>query len=409
MNTQFKTILIPVDNSEHSNLAIDIGISIARRFNSMLIGNHVYAARLHDQRFVQMEDGLPPEYQEPEELERQRNIHDSLITKGLQIISDSYLDYFEKRCREAGVPFQRKALEGKNYSQIVKDINSSSYNLVIMGALGLGALKRSIIGSVASRVARRSKSNILIVKRPACALHADRPDNWDRKIIVAVDGSPQSFAAVKACAALSKAFNVPLSAVSVFDPQFHVVAFRSIAGVLSEEAGKIFRFKEQEKLHDEIIDKGLEKIYQGHLDNAKRIAKDEGVDMDTVLLSGRPFDKVLEYIEKENPSLIAVGKIGFHTDNGLDLGSMTENLLFQAQCNLLIVTEGHKVKAAAGQQASDAGKELPWTKEALARLERVPPFARSMAKKAVTGYAIEKGYDEITEKVLLEAREKMGM
>ncbi len=400
VSAQFKTILIPVDNSEHSNFAIDMGISLAKKFDSTLIGNHVYAARLHDQRFTQMESGLPPEYQEPQELERQRNIHDSLITKGLQIISDSYLDYFEKRCREAGVPFQRKALEGKNYSQIVKDINDNNYNLVIIGALGLGALKRSVIGSVTSRVARRSKSNILIVKRP---------DNWNRKIVVAVDGSPQSFAAVKTCVSLAKTFNIPLSAVAVFDPQFHVVAFRSIAGVLSEEAGKLFRFKEQEKLHDEIIDKGLEKIYQGHLDNAKRIAKDEGLDIKTVLLSGRPFDKVLEYIEKENPSLVAVGKLGYHTDNGLDLGSMTENLLLQSQCNLLIVTEGHILKEDRRQKSEDRSQELPWTKEALTRLERVPPFARNMAKKAVMGYAIEKGYKEITEEVLLEARERMGM
>jgi len=400
VSSQFKTILIPVDNSEHSNFAIDMGISLAKKFDSTLIGNHVYAARLHDQRFTQMESGLPPEYQEPQELKRQRNIHDSLITKGLQIISDSYLDYFEKKCREAGGLFERKALEGKNYSQIVKDINENNYNLVIMGSLGLGALKRSVIGSVTSRVARRSKSNILIVKKPV---------DWNRKIIVAVDGSPQSFAAVKNCVTLSKIFNIPLLAVAVFDPQFHVVAFRSIAGVLSEEAGKIFRFKEQEKLHDEIIDKGLEKIYQGHLDNAKKIARDEGLEINTVLLSGRPFDKVLEYIEKENPSLVAVGKIGYHTDNGLDLGSMTENLLFQSQCNLLIVTEGHRVKTVSSQQSAVTSKELPWTDAALSRLERVPPFARNMAKKAVTGYAIEKGYKEITEEVLLEARERMGM
>lgn len=392
--------MIPVDNSEHSNYAVDIGISLAKKFNSILVGNHVYAARLHDQRFVQMESGLPPAYQKPEELERQRNIHDSLITKGLQIISDSYLDQFEMRCRQAGVPFQRKALEGKNYAQIVKDIKENNYNLVIMGALGLGALDKSMVGSVTSRVARRSKSDILIMRRQV---------EWDRKIIVAVDGSPQSFAAVKKCVLLSKAFNVPLEAVAVFDPQFHIVAFRSIAGVLSEEAGKLFRFKEQEKLHDEIIDKGLEKIYQEHLDNAKRLAKEDGLDIKTVLLSGRPFERILDYLKKENPSLVAAGKIGYHSDNGLDLGSVTENLLIQSQCNLLIVTEGHRVKTVTSHKSPVTSQELPWTKEALARMERVPPFARNMAKKAITDYALENGYKEITEEILQKAREKMGM
>jgi nucleotide-binding universal stress UspA family protein len=394
---QFKTILIPVDNSEYSNFAINIGISLAKKFNSTLIGNHVYAARLHEQRFTQMESGLPPEYQEPDELERQRNIHESLITKGLQIISDSYLDQFEKICRDAGVSYQRKTMEGKNYAQIIKDINENRYNLVIIGALGLGAIERSILGSVTSRVVRRSKSDILVVKKS---------ENWDRKIIVAVDGSPQSFAAVKKSAALAGTFNVPLEAVAVFDPQFHTTAFRSIAQVLSDEAGKIFKFKEQEKLHDEVIDKGLEKIYQGHLDNAQRAAREDGLDIKTVLLSGKPFDRVLEYIEKEKPSLIAVGKTGYHTDNGLDLGSLTENLLIQSPCNLLITAQGYMIKAA---QKKEDLEELPWTDEALVRLEKIPQFVRNMAKKSIIDYAVEKGYREITVEVLLEAREKMGM
>ena len=47
---------------------------------------------MHDVRFKQMEYTLPEEYQHEQELERQRKIHDSLITRGLQLISDSYLD-----------------------------------------------------------------------------------------------------------------------------------------------------------------------------------------------------------------------------------------------------------------------------------------------------------------------------
>ena len=35
---------------------------------------------------------LPEEYIDEVELERQRKIHDSLITMGLKLISDSYLD-----------------------------------------------------------------------------------------------------------------------------------------------------------------------------------------------------------------------------------------------------------------------------------------------------------------------------
>ena len=79
---------------------------------------------------------------------------------------------------------------------------------------------------------------------------------------------------------------------------FHYAAFHSISGVLNEEAGKVFRFKEQEKLHEEVIDSGLAKIYQSHLDISREIAQEEGSDIRTTLLDGKAFEKVLQYVRK---------------------------------------------------------------------------------------------------------------
>jgi len=62
---------------------------------------------------------------------------------------------------------------------------------------------------------------------------------------------------------LARSWQVPLHVISSFDPYYHYVAFNRIASVLSEEASKVFRFKEQEKLHEDIIDSGLAKIYEG--------------------------------------------------------------------------------------------------------------------------------------------------
>ena|SRR6266404_557237 len=96
----YKTIYVPVDNSDHSNTAVDVGVHFAKAFGSKIVGSHVYAAKMHDKRFKQMEAGLPEEYHDEKELDRQRQIHDSLITRGLQIITDSYLDYVDKKCAE---------------------------------------------------------------------------------------------------------------------------------------------------------------------------------------------------------------------------------------------------------------------------------------------------------------------
>ena len=94
----YSKIYVPVDNSDHSNRAIANAVAVGKRFDSKLVGCHVYAARMHDYRFKQMEYTLPDEYLEENELERQRKIHDSLITMGLKLISDCYLQDLAARC-----------------------------------------------------------------------------------------------------------------------------------------------------------------------------------------------------------------------------------------------------------------------------------------------------------------------
>src|SRR5262245_45323267 len=103
----YKTICVPADSSEHSNACADLAVTMGQAFAATLVGSHAYAAKMHDYRFKQMEFTLPEEYLDEHELERQRKIHDSLITMGLQLISDSYLDVMERRCQELGLPFVR--------------------------------------------------------------------------------------------------------------------------------------------------------------------------------------------------------------------------------------------------------------------------------------------------------------
>src|SRR2546427_3145794 len=104
----YRNIYVAVDNSDYSNRAIDLAVELGRAFGSRLTGCHVYAARLHDYRFKQMEYTLPDEYKDETELERQRKIHDSLIASGRQLISDSYLDVMDRKADEAGLAFDRK-------------------------------------------------------------------------------------------------------------------------------------------------------------------------------------------------------------------------------------------------------------------------------------------------------------
>ncbi|NUP99968.1 MAG: universal stress protein, partial [Armatimonadetes bacterium] len=265
-----RRILLALDSSDHANAGMRLGVELAGfTQDAMVTGLHVYAAKLHDMRFRQMEGGLPEQFREEEELERQRVVHDDLITRGLSIISDAYLDQAEAACRAAGVSYRRCSREGKNYRELASEANVGDYDLLIMGAMGLGATQAHQIGTVCRRVARRAAVDTLIVKEPGRALS-------EGPIVVAVDGSPKSYGGLLTGLALARHWQVPVKVVAAFDPYYHYVAFNRIAGVLSEQAGKVFRFKEQEKLHEEIIDSGLARIYQGHLEVAQAIAQEYG-------------------------------------------------------------------------------------------------------------------------------------
>src|SRR6267378_3005607 len=89
-------IYVPLDNSDHS-----------------------HAARMHQVRRKPREYTLPEEYQHQQQLGRQRKIHDSLITRGLQLISDSYLYVMKTACDRAGLPFEYTTFDRKNWECLV--------------------------------------------------------------------------------------------------------------------------------------------------------------------------------------------------------------------------------------------------------------------------------------------------
>ena len=390
-----KKIYVPVDNSDYSDASIALSVAFARKFGSQLVGSHVYAAKMHDVRFKQMEYTLPEEYQDEVELEKQRRIHDTLITMGLQLISDSYLEVMKQKCTEYEIPFEARMPEGKHFIKLVEDIQEGDYDLVIMGALGMGAVKDSLIGGVCERVVRRINTDTLVVR------DLEPIDESEGNILVGIDGSPESFSGLKTAIQLGRKFNKQVEAVGVYDPYLHYIVFNSVVNVLTERAARTFRFKEQEQLHEEVIDTGLAKIYQSHLEVARSIAKEEhDYALKITLLDGKAYEKILQYARKTNPWLLVLGRIGVHSEQDMDIGSTAENLLRLAPCNVLLSSQRY-----FPQIDVKAEETLVWTQEALDRMEKAPPLVRGIAKTAVHRFAIERGHSVITESVIDMAME----
>jgi nucleotide-binding universal stress UspA family protein len=431
----YREILTPVDHSECSLWAVERAIEIARLTEGRITGNHVYAARLHDVRFRQLETGLPAQFQSPEEIKRQRKIHDKLIEKGLQLISDSFLDQVENRCAEAQVPLTRQLLEGINYEEILREANGGegrlpsligfdpniagkydggsrvrgdvrigengrliaeeeeqdeklagssrrAYDLLALGAHGIGRQPFSQLGGVAARVARGVEKDLLLVRN-------DRPLRGGR-FMVCVDGSAYSYKAMRSALELARAFGASLHVCSAFDVEYHHAVFGNIRYVLSEQASRVFKFEEQEELHNNIIDKGLLRLCQANLKRASVMAEPyDDVPLETQILIGKPFQCILQWIEEVDPSLLILARHGSHRIEGTEMGSQAENLIRLAPGNVLLIGTTDVRPEEIPWIEEDGETGLEWSPDAEVRILRVPPFALGIARKAVEEFVLE--------------------
>src|SRR6266849_5736079 len=432
----YREIFAPVDNSQHADWAVDRALELCRRSSGRLTSNHVYAARLHDVRFRQLETGLPARFQTPDEIKKQRKIHDTLIEKGLQLIADSFLDQVGARCAAAEVPLVRQLLEGINYEEIVKEVNRGQgrlpgligfdpnraadydggakvradvrldengrivaedeeaaakvvgnsgrqYDLVAIGAHGLGRQPRSQLGGVVARALRDIEKDMLIV-RDGSPLERGR-------YLVCVDGSSYSYRAMRIALELAHEFSASLHVCSAFDMEYHHVVFHNIKDVLSYQASKVFKFEEQEALHNNIIDKGLLKLCQANLKRAEVMAQQfPDVPLKTQILIGKPFQVIMQWADEIKPSLLVLGRHGAHRIENTELGSQSENLIRLAPCSVLLVGVVGVRPEDIPWIEEDGQAGLPWAPEAEVRILRVPPFAQGIARRAVEEYVLEK-------------------
>ncbi len=431
----YREIFVPVDNSQHSDWAVDRAIEMCRKSGGRITGNHVYAARLHDVRFRQLETGLPAQFQTPAEIKKQRKIHDKLIEKGLQLIADSFLDQLGKRCEAAGVALTRQLLEGINYEEIVNEVNRGAgrlpgligfdpnraagydggdkvrsdvklgangrlvaeeedaaarlvgssgrqYDLLAIGAHGLGRQQFSQVGGVAARVLRGVEKDVLIVR--------DQQPLTGGRFLVCVDGSSYSYKAMKAALELAHEFGASLYVCSAFDVEYHHVVFHNIKDVLSYQASKVFKFEEQEELHNNIIDKGLLKLCQANLKRAEVMAQQfSDVPLKTQILIGKPFQVIMQWADEIKPTLLVLGRHGAHRIEDTELGSQSENLVRLAPCSVLLVGVTGVRPEDIPWIEEDGQAGLSWAPEAEVRILRVPPFAQGIARRAVEEYVLE--------------------
>ena len=141
MADEIKKILVPIDNSSNSIRGLKKAIYLARVSGASITAFHVLELPMRSVIRItnsMLEDG---------------------IKKANRIISKS-ISLADKE--ETGVEF--KTTSGKPGSEILKYAQKNKFDLIVIGARGLGAGKELFLGSVSRYVIHKSKIPVLLIK-----------------------------------------------------------------------------------------------------------------------------------------------------------------------------------------------------------------------------------------------------
>jgi hypothetical protein len=152
----------------------------------------------------------------------------------------------------------------------------------------------------------------------------------------------------------------------------------------------VFKFEEQEELHNNIIDKGLLKLCQANLKRAQVMAAQHpDVEVETQILIGKPFQCIMQWIEEIEPSLLILARHGGHRIEDTDIGSQAENLCRLSPTNILLIGTTDVRPDEIPWIEEDGEQGLEWAPDAEVRILRVPPFALGIARKAVEEFVLD--------------------
>ncbi|WP_254544934.1 universal stress protein [Halomarina pelagica] len=142
----YSNLLLPTDGSEGAAEAIEVGLKIAQRFDSV-----VHALYVIDRRFVATDYDPVVEEAESE--------------------AEQALDWVGKLGAEQGIPIEKHLRTGIPHEEILGAIVAYDIDLVVMGTHGRTGIDRLVhLGSVTERVVRAAPVHVITVPlRPRTA------------------------------------------------------------------------------------------------------------------------------------------------------------------------------------------------------------------------------------------------
>ena len=181
--------------------------------------------------------------------------------------------------------------------EIAGQVEDSNADLLIMGRRGVHWLERLVLGEAAARVIGHVRCSVLAVPKGA--------EMWQKGILLAVDGSRHADVAALSASALAKCSGLPVTVVTVCA---------------------------SDDLSCDII--------KPIADRVRDLLVADGVSATSVVLEGRPADQIVQAARDNDCDLIVVGCQGRTGLDRLLMGSVSQQVVVQASCPVLVVKEG---------------------------------------------------------------------
>ncbi len=206
------------------------------------------------------------------------------------------LDAVAEAARADGVGCDQHVAHGEEpHAEIVAMARELGPDLIVLGRRGKRGLARMMVGHATAHVAGNAPCNVLMVPRFG--------QLWSKRVLLATDGSDHSRAAALATTEVAKQCGLPVTVVSATTSSHSETrkaeAYAAVAVVATQ----------------------LEKA---------------GITCDSTVAQGRPDEVVVETAASRGADLIVVGSHGRTGLARLFLGSISERIMGQAQCPVLI-------------------------------------------------------------------------
>jgi len=206
---------------------------------------------------------------------------------------------------EAKIMARTVCEEGEVHERIVDLSDAENYDLIVMGRRGHHKLERALVGSVTARVIGYSNKDVLVVPH-------DASFGW-QKILLATDGSKYSEAAAQRAIDFAVSYGGELIILSVVD-------------VPAEFYG------ESPEAWDRLVAKA-----QTYVDKAKQMAEASGVKAQAVVKVAETWQTIIDLAAEKKADTIIMGSHGRTGLKRLLMGSVTEKVIGNAACPVLVV------------------------------------------------------------------------